>query len=42
MIPEDRVEILRVLDEEMGGDVHRIGTKGEEADDSILPSNLSR
>jgi hypothetical protein len=29
MIPEDRVEILRILDEEMGGDVHRIGSKGE-------------
>jgi hypothetical protein len=29
VIPDDRVEILRILDEEMGRDVHRIGSNGE-------------
>jgi hypothetical protein len=29
VIPEDRVDVLWVLDEEMGGDVHRVGSNGE-------------
>jgi hypothetical protein len=36
---DDGVDVLRILDEEMGRDVHRMGLNGEKAEETILPFN---